>query len=340
MAGTVSYGMGQIRYVDNGVYTTTSAISPYSIESTSVSEAATYQDILLFKEAGIFNLGQPYYLRLGIPRNLSYDLTFDLKLLVSRNTETKPTPINRSQYQEIKRIVIPRDSSGISTYSRVILFPEGGVNKNNSPIVKIVREIENREDIQSIPNGEVYCLFEQQVINNKKVIKVTYYIRNTQGQDTEILFKNDQLLNHTWKSGQDGGIEYIDLIFSNKVEGQSFNSILLEMVRQDYDNDISYQGTDGKTYNGLYIDPEDIVVECYELTNLVPTGSKFSSIGVWSHPNAIMAINGEEIRIGQSSYYELNDFDITNFGIVVRKDINGNNNPKDRFSLDYQYKVI
>ena len=45
-----------------------------------------------------------------------------------------------------------------------------------------------------------------------------------------------------------------------------------------------------------------------------------------------MSINGEEIRIGQSGYYELNDFNITNFGIVV-KDAN------DRFSLDYQYKV-
>jgi hypothetical protein len=44
-----------------------------------------------------------------------------------------------------------------------------------------------------------------------------------------------------------------------------------------------------------------------------------------------MGINGEEIRIGQSGYYELNNFDITNFGIVVR-------NNQDKFILDYQYK--
>ena len=45
-----------------------------------------------------------------------------------------------------------------------------------------------------------------------------------------------------------------------------------------------------------------------------------------------MAINGEEIRIGQSGYYELNDFDITHFSMLIT----GN---EDKFSIDYQYKI-
>ena len=48
----------------------------------------------------------------------------------------------------------------------------------------------------------------------------------------------------------------------------------------------------------------------------------------------VMAINGEEIRIGQSGYYELNDFEITSFGIAA--ETNSDNNT---FIMDYQYPI-
>jgi hypothetical protein len=57
-------------------------------------------------------------------------------------------------------------------------------------------------------------------------------------------------------------------------------------------------------------------------------------IGVWGHPEQILAINGEEIRIGQSGFYELNDFTITQLGVIVNDPI------KDRFTIDYEYKLI
>jgi hypothetical protein len=44
-----------------------------------------------------------------------------------------------------------------------------------------------------------------------------------------------------------------------------------------------------------------------------------------------MHINGEELRIPQSGYFELNDFNITTFGIAA-----DDTNP---FTLDYQYKI-
>jgi hypothetical protein len=45
-----------------------------------------------------------------------------------------------------------------------------------------------------------------------------------------------------------------------------------------------------------------------------------------------MSINGEEIQIGASGYYELNDFDVTSFAVVA-------DGPEDKFILDYQYVV-
>lgn len=46
----------------------------------------------------------------------------------------------------------------------------------------------------------------------------------------------------------------------------------------------------------------------------------------------MLAINGEEIKIGQTNFYELNDFTIKSLGVVA-KDVN------DRFTIDYQYAL-
>ena len=315
MANTVSYNMGQIRYNTSGNYITDLEFSDYPIETRSLSNSTSYRDIILYNNNNnfVFSQNESYYLRLGIPRNLSYNMTFDLKLL------TKPTnneTINRNQYQEIKRFVVPRDSSNQITYSKVILYPFDGVTEDAEPAVSIIRDTR-----QAAAINEVYSVGEN------------FYIKKANAEnDIEIQYKNDVLLNHTWREDISKDLYPVDFVFSNKVDNVSFNAILLELNRNAYDDDISYE-VDGVIYKGLFAG--DIEVECYKINNLITpiSGvSSFDSIGVWSHPDAIMSINGEEIRIGQSGYYELNDFNITNFGIVV-KDAN------DRFSLDYQYKV-
>jgi hypothetical protein len=44
----------------------------------------------------------------------------------------------------------------------------------------------------------------------------------------------------------------------------------------------------------------------------------------------MMAINGEEVQIGSSGYYELNEFNVNSLCVVA-------DGPKDTFVLDYQY---
>ena len=107
------------------------------------------------------------------------------------------------------------------------------------------------------------------------------------------------------------------------------------MYREPYDEDIYYE-EDEVGYYGRKIDEDYFDAQVYRLSNLVAlTGhSPLSHIGVYSHPNLIMAINGEEIRVGQSGYYELNDFEITNLGIAA-----DNDDDTDRFTVDYQYQV-
>ena len=71
----------------------------------------------------------------------------------------------------------------------------------------------------------------------------------------------------------------------------------------------------------------------YELENLVDQVNRdktLSRIGIWSHPGLIMTINGEEIRVGPSGYYELDALDIESIGIVATS-------WADNWTMDYQY---
>lgn len=331
MANTVSYGMGQIRYDSNKEYLTDLNFKVHPIATDSVSGTKSYRDIVFYSDnLTSFSSSESYYLRIGLPRNLSYNMTFDVKLLYMNSSYEIP---NRNQYQEIRRIVVPRDSNNIAAYSRVILFPDGGIEPENNPVVKIAIENPTQDIINSLANGEIYYISSDD----------KYYIKNN-GEDTEILLRNDILLNHTWKEASSTDIVYFDFVFTNKISDKTFNCILLELNRNAYDDDISFDA-DGTTYNGVHIDENNVEVQCGLIANMVGKSyfntsghTPFTSIGVWSHPDAIMSINGEEIHVGQSGYYELNNFNITNFGIVVHR-INGVNNPNDKFSLDYQYTI-
>ena len=61
---------------------------------------------------------------------------------------------------------------------------------------------------------------------------------------------------------------------------------------------------------------------------------QLTHIGIWGHPEQAFTINGEEIKIGQSGFYELNDYIINNIGVIVT------DKQVDRFTIDYEYKVV
>ena len=326
MADLVSYNMGQIRWQKElSLYREDLEFSAHSIETISLGDKK-YLDLVFHPNSLItFSQDESYYLKLDIPRNLSFDMTFDLKMLEASMINNNPESFSisdRNQYQEIKRFVVARQVSNISEYSRVVLYPSGGQNKDGTPVVTIAKEPSD-----TLNNGDVYY----------DSSKEKYFIKKP-NEDIEIWYKNDVLLNHTWKADrQTEDKASVEFVFSNKVAGKSFNCLLLELNRNSNDDDISH-GTGGQ-YSGLYVNPDQVGVTCYRLKNMIDiaknennTIKAFNNIGVWSHPDAIMAINGEEIRVGQSGYYELNDFDITNFGMVIR-------DSTDKFSLDYQYKV-
>lgn len=348
MANDVYYNMGQIRYdpskLDKYKSSVDMTIKPYNMQDKI--SGLNYRDILFDFTSNpnfSFDSNDVYCIDLSIPRNQTYDMIFDLLLVKKTKDSAENETLNLNNYQQIRRIKVPKSGEKATT-STVVLYP----NDNNDDVeVGIVRE-GNKEN----SNVSVGDLVKQYNNNSTKIF--SYWLCTGIGENGTKIWKKiteykDAILSHVWEEASTTEMANFKIVFSNKVPSQTdFNCLLLKMKRIGDEADIQYTITDesyedlNRSYYGIFVDDYPIREEtrCYELHNwisnsdIIPniTNNTLNSIGVWSHPDSIMAINGEEIRIGQSGYYELNDFDITHFSMLIT----GN---EDKFSIDYQYKI-
>ena len=344
MADTIKYGMGQLRYTSSSPYMTDKNFTTKAVKtlvtSSSEGEASEnveyYQDVYLSNGDFTFIAGTPYLLHLDIPKDLSYDCIYQIKLITSPTSAIDATNLI---YQMIKYITVPK-AVGVGNTSRIILYPvtntgAPGINPDGSydlkiAIAKLLSESVVTGDIIYDESTGKYYIYDGSISSDNTPII---------GSSTEILNKNDTIMEHTW-STLDIKTDAVgfDIIFTPRSNSITYNGILIQMQRSALDYDIYTETVDGGIF-GRKIDinsDSNWNATVYELTNLVGNDNiptPLINIGVYSHPNLLMAINGQEIRVGQSGYYELNDFEITSLGIAA-------NNINDKFTLDYQYKTV
>lgn len=321
----MSYSMGQYLYnsnkLNNDTYLTKIGVKIEGIDLYGTK----YRDLKIIPSNNnfSFNYGSSYFLRLKIRRNTTYDLQVDLKLMNEQET------LAVNQYQEIKRIYIPRadDSQEVST---VILYEiDEYISEDEKNVCSgILREEQSK--------CKIFDVYQEKDSRSNDYEK--YFYKNENNDFIEIKNKRIIELAHTWIQKEEDTYRYFDIVFSPKTDSGNFNRIILELVRHSYDEDITFS-INGNEYKGLHINeiPEenDYFIELYEVQNLLSSEIlhlPITHLGVWSHPNLIMSINGEEIRVGSSGYYELNDFDITNLGIICLDE-------NDKFTIDYQYEI-
>ena len=147
---------------------------------------------------------------------------------------------------------------------------------------------------------------------------------------------NDVVVAASWRQGTTQSFVTYTLIFRPVEAG--FTKLLLQMTRSAEDYNIERNVIDETTGTVIteYGRKLDItkMTDCkfYEVKNLMATIGKspLTKIGVWGHPELMLAINGEEIKIGPSGYYELDAIKITSLGVAALS-------YKDMFSIDYQY---
>lgn len=117
----------------------------------------------------------------------------------------------------------------------------------------------------------------------------------------------------------------------------NYNLIVFELIR-------NLTNANNLTRVGLRLDTlQSEIFKLYELTNILTT-STFSDVpyikkfGLQGPPGLVFCMNGEEMRLGKSGIYEVEDINVNNLAFVLK-----NQSPipfedaVDFFILDYQY---
>ena len=335
--------IGQLRYSNTDqCYTTTSYKDSGSSgdEQTGASlqyyiDESNYADLEIALDNGSFDRNTDYYVKLDLPQSINYDYTFTIKLCKSDSSGTSGNVSTDTEYyQYLKTFTVPKGAA-TSTAHRVALYAMNLDAEASSVKAMCPIEVSNMPTTNIIPGSLYY-----DTINN------IYYlgISTTECRPTTKI--NSTFLTESWKQDMvKGAYKSIEMVFRPVVDGMNY--IKIQMTRTTQDSLItsiitqpSNDGTSGHDVNngkqitsqGRAIQLEDVGYKLYELNNLVPSDlSSLSRIGVWSHSGLLMAVNGEEIRVGASGYYELAVLPVTSLGIVAQ-------GYQDNWTVDYEYE--
>jgi len=351
MASTrTNYGMGQYRYTRTFDYITKYLDTSTEVDrnkkkycsinldqTTSEVSSKQYQGILVkLPELGenkvpLVQYKKNYYMSITVPQDRTYEIVLDLKLMYLDNFNENDT-IWIKDFQQIRRVIIPPTPDDDDLYSQVLLYEDlnnqvraGIVNTTQIPIPSQVYK-------DSGDNG---------------LARYRYYDEDGLWH-TIVNHSNEASILQDWKMSENKDCTVtFDLVFSPKyILDSGYNYLLIDIVQSTTTAvNIQHVNDMGVTYYGVAMDINYVNVQLYTVNELInPVNSLKSQIvsgtedlnhiAVWGHPELILAVNGEEIRIGQSGFYELKDFNISSLGVVVK-------NPEyDRFIIDYEYKTV
>lgn len=304
MAQNVSYGIGQYTYDPTFEYVTSlgsaSAGTKHYIDY-QFGPGVTYKDIIIDLPSGHnFKAGETYYMEITVPRNQWYDIEANLKLCLA--DENNSSTINLNKFQQIKYLYIPAAADPQSIYSNVVLY------ENNSNQVQVALA----SDFNVSNSNGNYCTYS--LLQNWKV---------TQNATTTASFS---------------------FIFSPKYDfTEPYKFLWIETLHND--NNVKHV-EDGVTYSGKYLDKDSVEVSFYKVNNIMPISeygiasvksgiSTLTGITVDAASRWMFAVNGEEIKLGNSGHYELKDYEITSLGLIVKEQVDWTK----VFTIDYEYIV-
>lgn len=356
-----TYSMGQYRFSSSADTVENLEDITLSYEAVTVSDeiegsdlnTVSLQDVVISRRSGEpFEAGKDYYAYLQIPQDMNYNLELTLRLTKSSSEEA-------SNFQYIKKISIPsggssqnvhqvalydsnplKDTDGIikATIPEDIPFLEGS-SYNDKDSLEISKD---KLDQNKVEVGMLYRYrnFKENDDGTKSTTETYYYLGMSNENDEKYLKRtdkvNDILLPESWKIINSNNI--VTYVVAFRPVDSGFTKLLLKMTRIVEDYNIERVNEEGKTEYGRKLDIKKMagckLYKVYDLINnenAIPFNS-LTKIGVWGHPELMMIINGEEIKIGPSGYYELDAIPITSLGVVALDN-------SDMFSIDYQYAI-
>ena len=280
-----------------------------------------------------------YWVRLTMPQNQSYDLNYGIRLIKSLPSDTTALK-DITDYQFVKYISIPKNNNDDIGTSVVWLYKE----KEKTNINAAVAISDNNEH----PGGSVTEALRANKFYYNDNNKFYYY-------DNSGNLVTWTKINEGIQESSTNCYDYIDYYstilphyFDEGNSRLAVNEFLIIPSSNDYkyvylylkpiDDDRNIIWRDGSTtMMGRHIEnPSDnIKITCKSLgnsDNIVANLGKVTNIGVWGRPQQMMAINGQELKIGPSGYYELKDYIINSLYVI-------NSASTDKYTVDIQYET-
>lgn len=311
------YQIRQKRFGGDGCISDSISFTFNDKTTQSSEDSMIYQDLVMTLDSGSFSSNSDYYLHLELPQNKYYSYEFDLKL-VNTNSSTDNT------YQFIRHIIIA-SGANVSKLYNVCLYQD-----SNGNIKAMIPHKYIQDPSENTILNDLYYDGEDGTTNGD------YYLGSGELSYTKITDVNPSLMSNTWsQEDTDDTYGVFDIVF--RPVDDNFNSILIEMQRTTQDMSIQTSQTDDNgnttTIYGRTIDKSKTTATLHTVTNIVDSinrDGELTKIGVWSHPGLLMIINGDEIHVGPSGYYEEDVIPVTSIGFVA-KDYN------DNWTMDYVF---
>ena len=161
----------------------------------------------------------------------------------------------------------------------------------------------------------------------------TFYLKicNVRTDGTSRIVENEQLIKE-YKVGQATSSEQEKVYFETIIApNDTYNLILWELQRtaDDYLVGRRKMSVTVESYTRL------IDMVSTQLKNKYAGLTHLTKIGIQGPPSLLMCINGEQIRIGRTGIYEINNgMDITSISFVPKTT---SNNTLDYFIMDFEY---
>ena len=295
------------------------------------SKEVCFQDVLIenINDGQLISSKDMFFMELSLSP-FSIATSYVLKLVNKNNPY--------GDYEVIQRFnTNVASNSGLELVKIVLYCPEGSVGQKRSDFrVAIVADDMDPWD------EEIITGFED---SGCTVISTADYEALTR--------KNSISLLPSWNVDvEDGTRQNHSVGFASRYYKEVFDSILLEIVRDDNDYDMveklpsqitgddsvkgEYEYILGRYLNVTNSNADQVEVKIYKLTNIVSTelGEKgvIKKMGLWGKPGLQFMINGEQILIPSSGMIELEGIDITSVGVYATSF-------NDRFVIDYQYII-
>lgn len=307
---------------------------------------APYQQIILnggtsnVDEMKVFTSGKSYYLEIEIPKDDNYPLDFALLLIPKPSASDGGSDLDQLNYQFIRYLRVLQGVNGELGQSRVILYQTKDQNTETyigDIQVGIVIDVPEVDGVPIDNDGHPYRYEAGKIYYRASLDKYMWATETTTEWDTHSQERygfTDVILSHSWKTHtSDSELARYELVFTPRVD--NMYALYLYLIPTKADNDIQWLNQEtGVTFYGRHIDISKMKARLYIVNNLLSDGGGSSitarRIGVWGRSELILSINGEEVKIGPSNYYELRDFAVTSLGVAAQYDA-------DRFTIDIQY---